>query len=231
MHFGTAVEKLQRAGDAWQAFASNGALIAQAPVVVLANSSEAQTLAPLGQRLNRSRGQVSYLPEEAVPDLRAVLTGNGYVVPAVQGLSILGSTYDDGEDPLPNFEGHEANLARLAALIPSLSMRCDAGALQGAVGFRCAAPDRLPVIGPMPDLPAARDRRTELSGAHVPDVPCRDGLYGLFALGSRGLIWAALGAEAIASLLEGEPPPLEGELSNAIDPRRFAMRLARHGRL
>ncbi len=231
MHFGTAVESLQRSGDAWQAIAGDGTVIAQAPVVVLANSSEAAALAPLGQPLNRSRGQVTYLPREALPALRAVLTGKGYVVPAVEGISVLGSTYDDCDDPLPDSQGHEANLARLAALIPSLPMRRFAGTREGAVGFRCASPDRLPVIGRLPDLAAAHDQRIELSGAHVPDVPCRHGLFALFALGSRGLIWAALGAELIASLLEGEPPPLEGELSNAIDPRRFAMRLARHGRL
>jgi len=55
------------------------------------------------------------------------------------------------------------------------------------------------------------------------------GLYGAFAYGSRGLTWAALGGEIIASLLEGEPPPLESDLLDAVDPGRFLLRRARRG--
>ena len=51
------------------------------------------------------------------------------------------------------------------------------------------APDRLPVVGKL-----------------------ADGVYGAFAYGSRGLIWAALAAELIAAELEGEPLPVEGKL-------------------
>jgi tRNA 5-methylaminomethyl-2-thiouridine biosynthesis bifunctional protein len=51
-----------------------------------------------------------------------------------------------------------------------------------------------------------------------------EGVYGAFAYGSRGLIWAALAAELIASELEGEPLPLEGKLADAMDPGRFARR-------
>jgi tRNA 5-methylaminomethyl-2-thiouridine biosynthesis bifunctional protein len=51
-----------------------------------------------------------------------------------------------------------------------------------------------------------------------------EGIYGAFAYGSRGLIWAALAAELIASELEGEPLPLEGKLADAMDPGRFARR-------
>jgi tRNA 5-methylaminomethyl-2-thiouridine biosynthesis bifunctional protein len=40
-------------------------------------------------------------------------------------------------------------------------------------------------------------------------------------LGSRGLLWAPLGAELIASLLEAEPLPLPRDLAGAISPRRF----------
>jgi tRNA 5-methylaminomethyl-2-thiouridine biosynthesis bifunctional protein len=54
-----------------------------------------------------------------------------------------------------------------------------------------------------------------------------DGVYGAFAFGSRGLIWAALAAELIACELEGEPLPVEGKLADALAPGRFAKRAAR----
>jgi len=40
-------------------------------------------------------------------------------------------------------------------------------------------------------------------------------------LGSRGLLWAPLGAELLACELEGEPLPLPRDLAGAISPRRF----------
>jgi len=72
------------------------------------------------------------------------------------------------------------------------------------VAFRSVTPDRLPVAGQL-----------------------AQNIYGAFAYGSRGLIWAALAAELIASQLEGEPLPLEGKLADALDPARFARRAAK----
>ena len=82
------------------------------------------------------------------------------------------------------------------------------------------AADRLPLIGALPDAADAR-------AAGAPRLP---GLYGAYAYGSRGLTWAALGAEFIASLVEGEPLPVEADLAGAVDPARFALRRARRGR-
>ncbi|HYY60344.1 MAG TPA: hypothetical protein VE756_03045, partial [Burkholderiales bacterium] len=56
-----------------------------------------------------------------------------------------------------------------------------------------------------------------------------DGLYGAFAYGSRGLVWAALAAELIASELEGDPLPIEGALASAMDPARFKRRAVSRG--
>jgi tRNA 5-methylaminomethyl-2-thiouridine biosynthesis bifunctional protein len=68
------------------------------------------------------------------------------------------------------------------------------------------ARDRLPLIGPLAGEP---------------------GLYGAFAYGSRGLLWAGLGAELLASQMEGEPLPLEIDLADALAPARFALRARR----
>jgi tRNA 5-methylaminomethyl-2-thiouridine biosynthesis bifunctional protein len=70
----------------------------------------------------------------------------------------------------------------------------------------------------------------EAGATGVHETPRAPGLYGLFALGSRGLTWAALGAEQVAALIEGEPLPLEGALLDAVDPARFALRRLRRGK-
>jgi tRNA 5-methylaminomethyl-2-thiouridine biosynthesis bifunctional protein len=66
--------------------------------------------------------------------------------------------------------------------------------------------DRLPMVGPL--------------GGN---------LFGAFAYGSRGLLWAGLAGEIIASILEGEPLPVERKLAAAVDPGRFALRAERRG--
>jgi tRNA 5-methylaminomethyl-2-thiouridine biosynthesis bifunctional protein len=61
-------------------------------------------------------------------------------------------------------------------------------------------------------------------------VPRHPGLYSLLGYASRGLIWAPLAAELLASQLEGEPLPLEAALVDALDPARFVLRARRVGR-
>ena len=229
-HFGTAVHAIARTGERWQALAADGTLIAAAPTLVLANSNDTTRLASVAQALSRIRGQVTYLPAENLPSPRVVLTGKGYVLPAADGIMVAGSTYDRGnDDPEPQLEGHEANLLRFAQLVPDAQLALDAAKLDGAVGFRCVAPDRMPLVGAMPDVDAARMRKAGLSGAQLDDLPRAAGLYCASAYASRGLVWAAMAGELLASLIEGEPLPLEGDLADAMDPGRFVLRQARHG--
>jgi len=231
-HFGAAVHAISRTDNRWQAFAADGSVIASAPILVLANSGDMTRLASVAQPLASVRGQVSYLRADAVAAPAVVLAGRGYVLPAFEGIVVTGSTYDFGiDDPKPRIEGHAANLARLSHMLPGAAALPDPATLEGAVGFRCVAPDRMPLVGALPDVDAARQQQAGLSGAQLPDLPRCPGLYCASGYGSRGLVWAALAGELLASLIEGEPPPLEGDLADALDPARFALRQARRGRL
>jgi len=124
------------------------------------------------------------------------------VLPPVDSLCVVGASFDiDDEDPLPREESHAGNLERLQRILPAEKISFP---LEGRVAFRSVAPDRLPLAGKI-----------------------GENLYGAFAYGSRGLVWAALAAEIIASELEGEPLPVEGKLADALSPARFARRAAR----
>ena len=231
MHTRREVKTLTREGDRWIARAADGAEIASAPVCVLANAHDAARLATLGgPALRRVRGQVTRLPAGSCGPLQAVLAGTGYLVPTPDGV-VAGASYDlDDADPAPRASGHAGNLARLAQLL-SDPPRLDAQSLGGGVAFRCVAVDRLPLIGALPDIAAARAARAKLSGAQLRDIPRLPGMYCALAYASRGLTWAALGGEIVASLIEGEPLPLEGDLADAIDPGRFVLKLVRRGKL
>jgi tRNA 5-methylaminomethyl-2-thiouridine biosynthesis bifunctional protein len=170
-------------------------------LTILCNSSEAAALHPVPHlRLRRVRGQLTYIPEDALEPPHAVLLRGGMLLPPVDGICVAGATFDIGdEETSATEESHSANLERLARIVPLKNDFQEK--LHGRVSFRAVAPDRLPVVGRL--------------GENV---------FGAFAYGSRGLVWAALAAEMIASELEGEPLPVEGKLADALLPQRFAKR-------
>ncbi len=202
-HFNREVRSLSFDGE-WHATGSKGEVIASAPVVVLANATDALRLAPLPQaRLRRVRGQLTLVP--AIEGLGHVVLRGGMALPGIDGLSVVGASFDvDDEDEALRADSHEGNLERLEQMLPGASRGLLPEKLGGRVAFRAVVPDRLPMVGPL-----------------------GNGLFGLFALGSRGLLWACLAGEIIASMLEGDPLPVERKLAAAVDPGRFALRAAR----
>lgn len=209
--FGHEVAGLEHQGGIWNAKDIHKKTIASAPVVVLANAADALLLSPQPEvRLRRVRGQLTLVP--AIEGLEHVVLRGGMALPGIDGASLVGASYDIGdEDPAPRADSHAGNLARLEQMLPGASRGLDAEKLAGRVAFRAVVRDRLPMIGPVID-------------------PRGAGLYGAFAYGSRGLLWAGLGGELLASLIEGEPLPVERKLAAAVDPGRFALRASRRGR-
>ena len=185
-------------------FGSEVQTLPRAPVVVLANSAEAPHLCPVPDlRLRRVRGQLTYAPEDALEPPHVVVLRAGMVLPSIDGVCVVGATYDL-EDPQSALreEDHAGNLERLRAI---LGAEVNAP-VDGRVAFRAVTPDRLPVVGKI-----------------------AEGVYAAFAYGSRGLVWAALAAEIIACELEGEPLPIERSLAAAMDPLRFKRRVEARG--
>jgi tRNA 5-methylaminomethyl-2-thiouridine biosynthesis bifunctional protein len=206
--FGREVAFLVRENNIWNAKDPEGNLIASAPVVILANAADALRLAPQPEvQLRRVRGQLTLVP--AIEDLKHVLLRGGMALPGIDGVSVVGASYDIGdEDPGLRADSHAGNLARLEQMLPGASHGLDPRKLDGRVAFRAVVRDRLPLVGPLGDRGDA-------------------GLFGAFAFGSRGLLWASLAGEIIASMLEGEPLPVERKLAAAVDPGRFALRASR----
>ena len=188
----------------WNARDKHNKLIGSAPVVVLANAADALRLSPQPEvRLRRIRGQLTLVP--AIAGLEHVVLRGGMALPGIDGKSLVGASYDiDDENAELRADSHAGNLARLEQILPGASRGLDPEKLDGRVAFRAVVRDRLPMVGP-------------LGG----------GLFGAFAYGSRGLLWASLAGEIIASILEGEPLPVERKLAAAVDPGRFALRSQR----
>ncbi|MFJ1052797.1 FAD-dependent oxidoreductase [Bordetella bronchiseptica] len=133
---------------------------------------------------------------------RCVVGGEGYLLPAVDGWCVAGSTYVHGAaQALTGAEGQRVNLDKAAGLLgqaPAAFASLQPGSLPGWAGWRAVLPGRLPAAGPL---------------AHAP------GLWLAAGYASRGLSWAALMGDVIAARLCGEPGPLETDLLAQIAPR------------
>lgn len=216
--FGAGTVTLERSGGQWRVIDPNGALVAEAPTVIVANGGGATGLAQAAALpLAQVRGQVTHLAADALPELGVVLCREAYITPASHGVRSAGASYDEDDEPALRASSQDENLDKVRSMLGNPMLALDAP-LAGRVGFRSVAPDRLPLVGALPD--PIRTAGTE----RLRDLPRQPGLYGLLGYASRGLTWAPLAAELLAAGLEGEPLPLEAKLAAALDPGRFQLR-------
>jgi tRNA 5-methylaminomethyl-2-thiouridine biosynthesis bifunctional protein len=212
--------RLERVSGHWQVHDDDGAIIAQAPYVIVANGMGAGAFSQsAGLPLSAVRGQVTYLAADALPAFPLIVCCDGYVTRPFEGLCSVGASYDADDDPFLRAASQHDNLARLDQILPGISSTLADQPLTGRVGFRCVSADRLPLVGALPDQAAMAN----FSGDRLRDVPRLPGLYGLLGYASRGLIWAPIAAELLAAQIAGEPLPVERELAAALDPARFCL--------
>lgn len=223
LHMQRHVAEIARRDGHWCALDAAGELIAASTTMILANGvgiCSHPVAAALPVR--SARGQVAHLPAQSGSAPRVVVCRLGYVSPEVDGLRCAGATFTvDDDDTELRLADQQENLAKLNFVLPGYADGLNAGELSGRVGFRPASPDRLPMVGQVPrGVPV--ERNTPLHA-----IAREAGLYAVSGFGARGLVWAALVAETLASQLEGEPLPLERDLVDAIDPARYLLRPAR----
>lgn len=207
----TEVARLQPTSQGmWSALAVSGQQVAMAPVLVMANASAARSLLARSPGLGMPHrvssiedvaGQVSYF-DAGLPGggVRANLAGNGYWLPAVDGVNAAGGTYQHGRSQATVTANGHVEIARKVAAMLGVSNDQLLGGLgqpAGWAGMRAVATERLPVIGQVPGV---------------------GGLWVACGYASRGLTWSALAGDIISAHLNAEPVPLERELLRAIAP-------------
>lgn len=231
--FNTRINDIQYQDRHWQLLDTQGQLVASAQVLIVACAAQAKHLTPLKSLpLQRIRGQVSQFPAPDSLPLRTVVCGHRYVAPPRLGQLSLGATFDLRDDnPEVSEQSHRNNIDQATELSPQLAtalLTIPAEQYQGRVGFRCTAPDYLPIVGAMPDVAAFSEDYAALrqDAKTLVDTPPRHlpGLYVNLAHGSKGLITTPLAAELLTNLLDGEPLPLERSLLDKLNPARFTIK-------
>jgi tRNA 5-methylaminomethyl-2-thiouridine biosynthesis bifunctional protein len=157
-------------------------LLKEHSLVVICCAEQSIQLAPIdGARVSSVKGQISKL--SSIKHLQLVLSGESYAIaPPFENWMVLGSTYERPVLNLhPTKQADEDNIIRFNRSFPNWP-------LGEIIDHRCAVRsvwhDRLPAIGPVPNLP---------------------GVFMSTGFASRGLLWAALAGWIISNHCLGLP--------------------------
>jgi tRNA 5-methylaminomethyl-2-thiouridine biosynthesis bifunctional protein len=207
------VQSLSRQGDFWQVLGDKRQVLAKADRVVVAAANQSadllNTIATAPQlKLQAIRGQVTFgnLPD-VHPESRASfpINGDGSYI-ETNNAWLVAASYDRVNlsleariaDQVENFERLESLVPAIATQLKPMFVR---GEVKNWVGIRCASSDRLPIVGEV-----------------------TQGLWVLTALASRGLTFAPLCAELLATQMSGETNikiPLSPRLQQALNVQRY----------
>ena len=212
-------------------------VIVEADCVVLAN---AQGLNALMDEeafpVAGNRGQVSLVAER---DLlwrpQTPLSANRYMMPVVEGVACIGASYAASNDTALSQSDHADNIDGVNSLFDSAIVSESAKQrLAGRVSFRAVTPDRLPMVGPAPDISDFKQRYCDLhhGKAEQSYAPAcyQQGLYLNAGYGSHGFSQAFLCAEILASMIANTPLPVsQGALARLL-PARFLVRELKRNR-
>jgi len=237
LQLNTDVLQLQATSNGWTLLDAHGDILASAPLVVIANAADASQFEQTRHLpLQTIRGQTSYLPaSDASRQLQTVICADRYIAPAANGYHCFGATFNLKENSRElRSEDHQENLDRLFATLPQLATNSpDAAQLDGRTGFRCATPDRMPIVGPVIDYAPFVDtyRMLEKNAlATIPQAaPCLPGLFVNLGHGSRGITSTPFCASLLASLITQQPALAPWPMVQSLSPARFVIRdIIRH---
>ena len=258
VRFNAGVGSVDWASDVWTVRDNSGMVLGQAGCVVLAMGHGASEV-----RLTRS-GVGCASPFESVFQwsvgdlfqgrrlghvLPMPVSFGKHMVPGADGEVIVGSTF------------RKVSSTNSNPLADVLCVRADAGDLDldqrvrkvfgsdsggagrpGAAaslsplwsGVRTSTPDRLPVVGPVPDAELYRDAYADLhlgrAGMDYPEGRFLPGLYAVLGLGARGFSTAYLCGDIVASMIAGDMLPVPRAVMERLHPARFIVRALRRGR-
>lgn len=224
MRWAHEVHAIARHDGMWAVMDSQGCVLAQAPVLVVAGAYDSlnllQPLPGFAVPLNPLRGQVSFGRMANLTEAQRQLlppfpvNGHGSFISGVPTHDaddelgwFIGSTFERQCKQAPvRLEDHAANHQRLATLLPKLGEamagQFEPDRVHGWAGLRCTLPNRLPAVGPI-------DRQ---------NLP---GLWISAGMGARGISLAVLCGELAAAELANETLPLPANLAKHLAAERF----------
>ena len=234
LHGGTGVDTLRRDGDGWRLLANGRTASSEAfAAVVIACGADAKGFEQLRELpLRQVAGEVVSIPENpASSGIRHIIRGDRGIFPAAGGRHVVAASFAKSANDMA---GKPADSLKLVEKMFETAPGFSSEEHLRAGAARCQSSDFAPIVGAAPDVAECRKNyaclsRNARAGIHRPPAHL-PGLYVNLAHGSHGLCSAPLAADYLASLIQGEAPPLDRGMAAAIDPLRFLIRdLRRRG--
>lgn len=199
--------------------------------IILANGMEAAQYAP-ALPLEARLGQVDWV-DSGVDAPASALASGSYAL-ALGGRRVWGATFEksDGSfDVDGTLAARTENYAGLEKLAPWWIGQARSGAVTSRASLRATTPDRLPLIGSVPDEAAAMVLFDGLKKGRAvdADAPLMDGIYVAGGYGARGFTWAPWAAAILSARLSGTPAPAPLRALSAVSPMRFVLRALKRG--
>lgn len=228
--FGTMAAQLRRIDAGWEVLDDKDQPLASGDIVIIAQGYDSkQFVQTQWLPLQSLRGQMTLLkPTAESAPLDKVICHDGYITPLANGLHSIGATFqkESPGDRQTRPEDDAENLEKLNRWLPQLKL--SAAHIAGSrAGYRATTPDKLPLIGPLPDYEACRENFAGLRSGEkiITDAPPRlEGLYVTTGFGAHGLTSAPLAGDILAALISDEPLPVPAELMDHLLPERFIFR-------
>lgn len=218
--------KIKYENSVWKVYLSNGDVL-ETEILILANSFDAKNFIQGLDKVKKVRGQIAFFPSRDFPTRldNILLHEDGYIIPNINGMHIIGSTFDPNDDSTQlNPEANISLLQNASKVFPELKPE-DGLKLQGRVGFRAMSSDHLPLVGLVPDSIAFERDYSDLWKANIykeyPDGTYLKGLYISCAHGSKGILNSYMAANVISNMIANEKIPVENHLLEKINPARF----------
>ena len=199
-------------------------------VVIVASGSDLPHLNELPELpLEKIRGQVASLVKNKFSaTMTCAISADVYITPLIEQCHYLGATYSrNNHDDKVSSEENNVLLDKVNNDIVKL-IKCESYRLSEQdswVGFRCKSKDRVPVVGPVPDVDFYEKEYHDIChGIKNKQYPSAQSIRGLFlslAHGSRGFTSSFLSAEILASQIVGEPSPVSSSMRDYLTPSRF----------
>lgn len=223
------IKQIIQTESGWEVYADKEDLVDSAEILVIANANHARELKQTAHiRLEPVRGQVVLLPESSqTKNLKSVLCYDGYIAPSINGLHMLGATFEHEEDHAEVCPKKTINLVERLNNYLKEPLDISDYKLKGRVSFRSTTPDHLPIIGKLNDPEKFRENYRAVKYRNV-DFENKNnwhpGLYVSLGHGSQGVITCPLAGEVIACDVLGEPMPMDEDLIRFTNPLRFQVR-------
>lgn len=207
----------------------------EGPVVIALGMGSAGFADTAWLPLRPMRGQVTTLRanDASRAKITSVVCHDGYITPEKDGLHYIGATFQ--KEPLDmstaRAEDDLENLRKLDTHMPGLGFSAS-DIVASRAGYRATTPDKLPLVGRLPDYNAfvegyaglRLDANADGAGGY------RENVYLATGFGAHGMIGAPLAGEIVTSLICGDPLPVPHDLMQHLIPERFILRaLKRRG--